>query len=356
MGAASGSVDNRGAQAYAQRRQAALDGYRILDTGSEQAFDDLVKLASTICGTRRAAISLIDRDRQWFKARIGLDGSETARGDAICDHAIRQPERVMEVDDVRADPRFSGNALIRAENIGFYAGAPILSADGYPIGTLCVFDDAARALQPAQREALATLARQAQHLLELHKLLDHQRSQIDDSERDRAELLRRHDDLRHVARHDPLTGLLNRNALDELLARADVVDWMRHHAFGLLLLDIDHFKRINDTLGHLHGDEVLRLVAAAVRSCVRANDIALRYGGEEILVVFPDTAMADMRDIAERIRERIAGLDPGHPLTVSMGMALAAPGADPNQVFARTDQALYRAKALGRDQLVVDPG
>ena len=339
---------------YERRRQAALDRYRILDTDAEVAFDDLAKLASTICGTSSAVISLVDRDRQWFKARVGCARTGTARSESLCDHAIRSPRSVMEVRDLRRDPRFAGFASVREDGTVFYAGAPILSADGYPIGTICVFDASPRTLDDGQRQALAALARQVQHLMALRNLLGEQDSQIRDAERDRDELERKHENLRQLARHDPLTGLLNRVALNELMSRPDVRDWMRQNDYGLLLLDLDHFKKINDRYGHLHGDEVLRAVADVVRASIRTGDFALRYGGEEVLIILPSTPSAGIREVAHRIRRRIGGLQLGHPLTVSMGMAMGNAGSDPREVFKRADQALYRAKAWGRDQLASD--
>lgn len=339
---------------YERRRQAALDRYQILDTAGELAFDDLAKLASTICGTPSAVISLIDHDRQWFKARVGCGRTSTERSLAVCDHAIRTPRSVMEVRDLRLDPRFTNNPMLRSDGIVFYAGAPILSVDGYPVGTICVFDTSPRVLDDSQRHALAALARQAQHLMALRNLLGEQKVQIKDALRDRDEMERKHENLRQIARHDPLTGLLNRVALKELMSRPEVKGWTQQNEYGLLLLDIDHFKKINDTFGHLHGDEVLRAVADAVRASIRTGDLAMRYGGEEVLIILPSTPPSGIREVAERISERIKGLPLDHPLTVSMGMAMGGAGDEPRKVFERADQALYRAKAQGRDQLVAD--
>lgn len=339
---------------YERRRQAALDRYQIVDTDSEVAFDDLARLASTICGAPSAVISLIDHDRQWFKARVGCDRTSTPRAMSVCDHAIRSPRSVMEVGDLRADARFRDNPLLQDDGTVFYAGAPILSADGYPLGTICVFDKSPKELSEGQRQALSALARQVQHLMALRNLLGEQHDQIKHAERDRDEFKRKHENLRQLARHDPLTGLLNRVALNELMSRPDVMDWTQQNDYGLLLLDIDHFKKINDTFGHLHGDEVLRAVADAVRASIRTGDMALRYGGEEVLIILPSTPAAGIREVARRINERIANIQLGHALTVSMGMAMGAVGAEPRTVFERADQALYRAKSQGRDQLVAD--
>jgi anti-sigma regulatory factor (Ser/Thr protein kinase) len=149
------------------RRLAALHRYRILDTEPERSFDDLTLLASHICGTPIALISLIDRDRQWFKSRVGVDLPETSRGVAICAHAIQQHD-IFIVPDTLESEAFKHNPFVAGEpHIRFYAGAPLITPDGHPLGTLCVMDQVPRTLSTEQLEALEALRRQAQAQLEL---------------------------------------------------------------------------------------------------------------------------------------------------------------------------------------------
>ena len=147
-------------------RLAALLTYDILDSAPEQAFDDLTRLTSFICGTPIALVTLLDTRRQWFKSAVGLAIPETPIEQAFCAHAIQQ-EKVFLVPDAKEDERFSHNPLVTGEpGIRFYAGAPLVTPKGVALGTLCAIDRVPRALSVAQEEALAALARQVIWALE----------------------------------------------------------------------------------------------------------------------------------------------------------------------------------------------
>ncbi len=150
-----------------QQRLHALHQLDLLDTDPEPEFDELVHLAAAMCGTPISMVSLIDEDRQWFKAVTGIDVGSTSREVAFCDHAIRQPDLLL-VEDATADPRFAKNPMVTGEaGWRFYAGMPVLSPDGFPVGTLCVMDHVPRTLTTEQRTALRILASQANARLEL---------------------------------------------------------------------------------------------------------------------------------------------------------------------------------------------
>lgn len=152
-------------------RVAELKAYGILDTPNEPAFDELVQSAAKVFGTQMALISFIDEDRQWHKARHGVDARETPRAISFCTHAIQGPD-VMVVDDARKDDRFAGNPyVIDDPNIRFYAGTPLKTPTGRRIGTLCVFDNRARpgGLSEGDRQTLEEMGREVMKAVEARR-------------------------------------------------------------------------------------------------------------------------------------------------------------------------------------------
>ncbi len=171
-----------------KQRLEALQRLELLDTAPEPEFDELVKLAAAICGTPISLVTLLDERRQWFKAAIGMDAAETPREIAFCSHTILQPDLFL-VTDAAVDPRFANNPLVTGDpHIGFYAGIPITSPDGFALGSLCVIDRKPRQLTQLQLDMLTMLARQVNARLELRQQRHQLQTALVEVERSRNEL------------------------------------------------------------------------------------------------------------------------------------------------------------------------
>lgn len=313
-------------------RQAELDSHRITDTEHDESFDRITRLASAAAQTPIATITFIDNDRQWFKSKVGLDKSETPREHAFCDHAIHDDD-VLVVEDASVDPRFSDNPLVTEDGgIRFYAGAPLKMKSGRRLGTLCVIDHIPRVMEPRTVSLLKDMAAMVVSEMELRK----------------------------AAGTDALTGLFNRRFTDEMAQREMTRARRMKEPLTVALIDADHFKSINDTFGHPAGDAVLRALASTFQDVVRQHDVVGRYGGEEFLLIMPNTSQVQARGVLDRLRIRIFGLNvpdltDHRRVTVSIGASELEEG-DTNigAAIARADAALYRAKQFGRNRVELD--
>ncbi|HWI57341.1 MAG TPA: GAF domain-containing protein [Bacillota bacterium] len=152
------------------QRLAALQAYHVLDTGGEQIFDDITRVAACICNVPIAMISLVDQSRQWFKSKVGVEVCETPREVAFCAHAILQLEPLI-VRDALQDERFADSTLVTQDpRVRFYAGFPLLTPEGHALGTLCAVDHRPRQLSEPQTQAMEALARQVMALLESRRV------------------------------------------------------------------------------------------------------------------------------------------------------------------------------------------
>ena len=314
-------------------RLRVLLGYGILDTPREQDYEDLVAIASMICGAPTSLITLIDDGRQWFKAHLTPYGEhfprESPREISFCAHAILEPDVLTIVNDLVEDPRFADNPLVAGgAGARFYAAAPLV-AEGHAIGTICVADNAPRpGLTEQQQAGLRALARQAVAQLELRRSL----ARLTDlAARERA-----------LAESDPLTNLYNRRFFNSEFARR-----LEHGGSGaLLIVDLDGFKRVNDQLGHAAGDELLATIAAEIARHVRAEDFVARLGGDEFAVVLGRATEEAAAAVAAKLREavrRVRHAD-GLAVSASVGYALFERGGDPDAVIGEADRRMYDDK------------
>ncbi|MDX1513195.1 MAG: sensor domain-containing diguanylate cyclase [Gammaproteobacteria bacterium] len=314
-------------------RQRALNSYGLLDTQADDVFNSIIEVAADICEVPISVISLIDDERQFFFARHNMPREQTPRADALCAHAILDYE-LMEVYDAREDPRFNDSALVTSEpGIRFYAAQPITTPDGYNLGAICLVGHEPKKLDERQREVLARLSRIVISMFEARK------SALEQERR-----------LQHLATHDQLCGLPNRalgaDRLEQALARARRAD----NKVGLIFIDMDEFKSINDRYGHSAGDAVIKETASRLRSAVRESDTVARWGGDEFIVVLGDVAT---REDAIAKREHIRSLF-GRPYTVgdqrmnvsaSIGFALyPESGKNPDELLVYADHDMYAQK------------
>ncbi|MBN2176941.1 MAG: sensor domain-containing diguanylate cyclase [Demequinaceae bacterium] len=343
------------------RRLQALRDYGILDTLPEQVYDDFLAVASAIFGCPVAQLSLVDEDRQWFKAKIGIEQDETPRDIAFCAHAIVKPEEVMVVRDATLDPRFRDNPLVTSDpSIRFYAGAPLVTPAGDAVGTVCVLDRQPRDVTPDQLEALRILSRQiVDHMelrrgvTELERMILDQDARMEALEEAQRVLKESELDLKAQSRTDPLTGVGNRRALEERLEAEFARAQRNPGGFSIAMVDLDHFKEYNDRFGHIEGDNALISVASLLVSDLRAQDFLARYGGEEFVIVLPGTSLRGAMVMGERFRRTIQRASwSNKPLTISVGVASTEDSkVTPGDLLRRADEALYRSKSAGRNHV-----
>ncbi|MEN9540775.1 MAG: hypothetical protein RLZZ459_866 [Cyanobacteriota bacterium] len=312
-----------------EQRLRDLRRHAVPDSPDDPHLDRIVQLAADVLAMPIALVSLVDRDRQWFPARHGLETRQTPRAMAFCAHAIAADD-VLVVPDALQDERFANNPLVLGEpGLRFYAGAPLHSPEGHNLGTLCVLDRRPRRLELAQIAQLRQMADLVMRELEV----------------------RRHSSL------CPVTGLENRGSFFRLgqqelqQARED------GRPLSLFNFDIDDFRQINNRWGHQAGDQVLVDVCQLARRHLRPEDLFGRIGDEEFAVLMPDCDEQRAVVTAEAIRADVAAMSgvfsqsDYHPRISGGVTGLAATDRCFADLFYRADQALYLAKGNGRDQI-----
>lgn len=343
-----------------ERRHQALLQLEILDTPAEAEFDDLVALASEICAVPISAITLIDSDRYWFKASVGLTTREIPFSYSFCKCTVDQ-RALLQVEDASQDERFKSHPLVLGDpNIRFYAGVPLYASEGIAIGTLCVIDNVPRSLSPSQTKALTILSHQVQarlehraeriKLLQAQVLSDEATAQL---KQHNSTLTLAKTQLKGLPTTDFLTGLLNRRAFEQRLHSEFTTALHKHRPLSVLVMDIDRFKNGNDKFGHVAGNDALCKIGHILHSLIRSGDAAARIGGEEFAIVLPETTLDQAVVVAQRLQEllRLTADNKFPPITLSIGIAgMQASAKDWQTLLLRADLAMHQAQLLGRDR------
>lgn len=315
-----------------ERRLAALHQLGILDSLPEPQFDHLVELAARVFDMPMALVSFVDRDRQWFKANHGVPFSETPRSGSFCSVAIAQ-DGVMVIPDATLDEQLRTYPVVLDDpHVRSYAGAPLVTADGHKLGTFCILGTEPREFSEKETALLAFFAEMAMTELKLRQALT---------------------DLSHMAMSDALTGLPNRvyfrQQLTEACRRADVSG----EKVVVGLMDLDRFKMINDTFGHLAGDQLLKDVARRLKEATSTSDTVARISGDEFVLLLTDVrSVADIDLVMKRLRDGFADpfLIEDQEVFVHWSLGLSVYPDDALEMDAllkHADAAMYRIKQAG---------
>ncbi len=310
---------------YEAERQAALDEHHILDTEPDEDFNRITRLASQMLGVPIALISLVDRQRQWFLSRVGLEASETPREQAFCAHAICSDD-VMVVSDATEDERFKDNPLVTGDpHIRFYAGVPLQTRSGFNLGTLCVISPQPRLLASGEHQLLQDLAGMVTQYLES----------------------------RRNGYLCPLTGIQNRRPFFEAGQREFQRARQSGEALTLMLFGLDEFHGFRARFGQQQGDRVLQVVARQLQTDFGESALYGRVSEDEFAVLRTGQKGQEVTDLAEGVRSGLAlrgwvveGVR--HPLPVSRSLAcLRSEDAGFKDLFQRAEAALNQARLSG---------
>lgn len=330
------------------KRLAALRALNLVDTPIEERFERLTRTARQLLKMPIAALTLVDEKRQWFKSIQGLPVSETSRDISFCGHAVLGRETFI-VPDARKDARFADNPLVAEDPwLRFYAGHPVCSADGLPLGTLCVADRKPRRFGPRETAMLASLASAAAVELQARIPGEAQRKLAGELKQQRRTAV------------DSLSRVWGREAILELLEREFRLARRKGTGIGTLIVDVDGHDVLDRRLGVEAGDTVIRKTARRLVRTLRPQDSLGRFGRGEFLSVLTTVNRAELAAIAQRVRARIARtpVRSGRgetPVTVSLGAAwapasrLQAPGA----LLDAATQALVAAQQRGGNRVEV---
>lgn len=330
-----------------EQRLGAVARTSLLDRPEEERFRRIVRLVQRHFDANVCSITLVDRDRQFFVSQKGLACRETPRSESVCSLVVGEKVPLVVSDLSAYEPTQCFHDLIYRQNYHFYAGVPLWSPDGWPLGTLCILDHETRNFGPEDLDSLIDFAAIVEDEIAVARV-----------DRTNHDLLAEVERLRLRAFVDALTGVWNRGAVFELLHRERERAQRGTKPLSVAMLDIDFFKNVNDTHGHAAGDEVLKELCVRLKGAVRPYDAVGRYGGEEFVVVFPETVSEEAVMLGERLRSVIADTafelpNLKLPITISVGLGTTTGEDDTvEDLLSRADSALYKAKRTGRNRVV----
>lgn len=341
-------------------RLKALSEYGLAEERPLPSLESVVRIAARMFGMPVAAVNMIGSDHVFFAASHGIGEVDMSRDVSFCAHAITQ-SGVMVVPDAMMDERFHDNPLVTgAAGLRFYAGAPLLSQNGLALGALCVIDNKPHQdFSPEDQSRLRELANMATDRLELRRVeASAERISRSDDQPDGATYLGEAKELYRLANFDILTGLANRGRFFRLVEEA----LARPIDLAVIMIDLDGFKDVNDTLGHAIGDHILQEIALRLEGYVADAGAAARIGGDEFALLLngvtdPKQALMFSNAVNDAIAKPIIIDGQEIRIAASCGVALAPlHTSNPVELLGNADLALFRAKTTGRGRsLVFEP-
>ena len=338
------------------KRLEAVRQMALLDTPPEECFDRLTRLAAKLTEAPVAFVSLVDMNRDFYKSEFGfgepLASLRQLEGRTFCHYAISSDAPLV-LDDVTQESTYRNVSTVESLGVRAYAGIPLVTVDGQVIGSFCAIDFKPKHWSERDIDILTDLARSTMREIELRRV-------IQASEATNLRLIaemKKVNELNHqlevLSTTDSLTGVMNRRAFERSLDQELALVDRRSTPLSLVIVDVDHFKRVNDAYGHAAGDVVLQTIAARLTQSARTVDTVARIGGEEFAVILPNTDQANALMVAERMRATVENeVWPNVPLTISLGTATLLNLEKATGLLLRADKAMYVAKTSGRNRVV----